>query len=62
MIEIARALKAPTFVVFHDPHKPFWGIIRIASSSKNLADVDTTGINIIELPVGERFTALGRSR
>lgn len=57
MIEITKMLKAPKFVVFHDSHKPLMGMIKIASSAKNIADVDTTGIEIIELEVGNHYTA-----
>lgn len=55
MLEAARLLRAPRLVPVHDEHKPFGPLLKIASSIRDLDNVEHADVEIIELKLGEKY-------
>ena len=61
MVRIAKTVGARTFIPIHDSHKPIWGLQRVRSSADDLRVLDTTGLEVLVLRVGESHTLDGCS-
>lgn len=55
MLEAARLLSAPRLLPVHDEHKPFGPLLKIASSIRDLDEIEHGDVEIIELGLGERY-------
>ena len=55
MLEATRLLHAPKLLPVHDEHKPFGRLLKIASSIRDLDNVEHDDVEIIELSLGQRY-------
>ena len=55
MLEATRLLHAPKLLPLHDEHKPFGRLLKIASSIRDLDNVEHDDVEIIELSLGQRY-------